>query len=177
MSTTTRPRVAVRYPTRVAPPRTASPSDSLDAPWSTPTRPPRSWFDLPAWCAPGQRLTIDDTGRIYGYLATFDTPMRLADGRVWTAPRSPSNYRVAHQGAVTLDDGDVLACAVLGARGHSEDGAHYSDPSTARAVVRFVDTHGGIALAGAILPGTTAREVDEVRRCSLSGDWRGGDLI
>src|SRR5262245_49122817 len=102
--TTTRPRAEVQYHYPRTTTRTATPTNAPDRPWPTPARPPRAWFDLPAWCAPGTRLTVDDDGRVYGYLATFDQAMRLADGRTFTAPRSPSRYALAHQGAVTLDD-------------------------------------------------------------------------
>ena len=164
-------------------PRPTHPTPALtgnEAPYPTPTRPPAEWFERPDFLSPGQRLQVMPEGRIYGYLIGRD-PVRLANGELFSAPRSPSGYTRARQGRVTTMEGDEVRVMLLGARGHPDDDQAYADPDRARALVAVGDDEHGVWIAGSLVPGTTYGDVAEMRRCSLSGDWRatehGTDLV
>ncbi|AVM01894.1 hypothetical protein C6V83_18115 [Gordonia iterans] len=129
-------------------------------------------------------LTVTADGRVYGHLATFDTPhIGFANQRV-TPPRSQTNYAYFHQGVVRTGDGDLPVGKLTLGTGHAPvDGrtdavaaaAHYDNTGTVAAVVRAGEDQHGIWLAGRIVPGTPDERVDELRRSGVSGDWRGID--
>jgi hypothetical protein len=162
---TSRPRVGVRWL-----------NEAARVHHTPPDRPPAHWFARPPWLAYGQRLTIDPDGHLYGYLCPR-TPFRLGDGALFTAPVSPSGYTRVMQGTVEVDTGALIRVAVIGAQGHHASVAHYTDPSTARAVVTVGDDDGGVWLSGALLSNATAADVATLRRSSLSGHWERGDLL
>jgi hypothetical protein len=170
-------RAVLRHPD--AHPRPASqPRPRLpEHPWPAPARPPASWFTATdQWPSPGQRLTVENNGQVFGSLCTRTPFVPGGWEREWVAPRSPSRYAIAHQGSVECDDGTVVRGAVIGAILHSEDGApgwhrHYTHPDRAVALVRFYDRPAGIVFCGSLVPNLSYGDVLELRRCSVSGHW------
>lgn len=145
-----------------------------------PLAPPVEWFGNPE-LAGATPLTIDDDGRVYGHLATWDTcHIGYPASQCQAPPRSPSGYANFHVGEVKCSDGRLLPVGslVLGTR-HADISAtyaaamtHYSDSGHAVAVVRAGEDNFGIWVAGALVPDVDETKIATLRRSPLSGDWR-----
>ncbi len=167
--------------------RLARAGADFDQPFPVPAYPPRAWFyEKPDWLEPGQRLTVvtdgPEIGRVAGYY--FDRDSCILDGTAtcWRPPPSPSGFDMFHQGNVETEDGEIVRVGVVGQTGgHASPftdiattQAHYGDPSRQRLLVRAFDDldNGGAYVVGAVAPNLTYGDIAEIRRSSLSGDWR-----
>ncbi|MET9199042.1 hypothetical protein [Gordonia sp. NPDC003585] len=123
-------------------------------------------------------LQVDDDGNVRGHLACWDTP-HIGYADVVTPPRTASGYQFFHQGVVRTAAGDLPVGKLTIGTGHAGPNgdhlaaaAHYDNTGSTVAVVRAGEDAHGIWLAGKIVPGTADVRIDELRRSSVSGDWR-----
>lgn len=127
-------------------------------------------------------LQVTDDGRVFGHLAGWRSCHIGFQGACVTAPRSASNYRYFHQGAVRLADGrDLPVGKITIGTGHAPTrpgvgataaAAHYDNTGSVICVVRCGEDQHGVWVAGRTLPGTSDTRLDELRRSGISGDWR-----
>ncbi len=160
------------------------------------TAPPAAWFHLAeptelgelidqgdgTWAMP---LTITDDGQVYGHVARWGQCHTGYAGRCVQPPASASGYRDFHVGQVVTAEGEALSvgCLTVGAD-HAPNylraaGAqdHYAHTALAWADVVATDGAFGPWVAGALRPNVTPELVRVLRASSLSGDWRGGELV
>lgn len=143
------------------------------------TAPPRTAFNAPDLDGPTP-LTVSDTGRVFGHIATWDTCHIGYPGQCVTPPQSPSGYAFFHTGAVVADDGSEIAVGHLTIDvGHADASlrspealAHYDNSGTAVAYVRAGEDAHGIWVAGVVKPEATPEQVRALRASPISGDWR-----
>jgi hypothetical protein len=143
-----------------------------------PVVPPREWFDNPR-LKKATPLTVDDDGRVYGHIASWDTNhIGLAYGT--KPPRSRSNYAYFHTGVCRTDDGsDVPVGQLTLAGGHAsleasamEAVKHYDDTGSAIADVHAGEDAYGIWVSGALRPAAQPEQIRALRASAPSGDWR-----
>lgn len=154
-------------------------SNSLRASAATVTAPPRRAFEAPDLSGPTP-LTVSDTGRVFGHIATWDTCHIGYPGQCVTPPPSPSGYAFFHTGAIVADDGSEVAVGHLTIdTGHADAAlrspealAHYDNTGTAVAYVRAGEDAFGIWVAGVVRPDATPEQVRALRASPISGDWR-----
>jgi hypothetical protein len=158
--------------------------------------PPRWWFELPE-PVPGDPhlteqpdgtlacpLTIADDGQVFGHVARWGQCHVGYPGACVTAPASASGYRDYHLGAVHTEGAQLaVGCLTIGCD-HAPDylgasGArdHYAHTGLAWGDVRVVDGAMGPWACGALRPDVRPELVRVLRASTLSGDWRGGELI
>lgn len=143
------------------------------------TAPPRAAFNAPDLDGPTP-LTVSDTGRVFGHIATWDTCHIGYPGQCVTPPSSPSGYAFFHTGAVVTDEGEEVAVGHLTIdTGHADANlrspealAHYDNSGTAVAYVRAGEDAHGIWVAGVVRPDATPEQVRALRASPISGDWR-----
>lgn len=147
-----------------------------------PVNPPAEWFTPPDDLAPNTGLTVTDDGRVYG--RWYNAGQCIVGYENACPVPSPTRCAAFHQSTIAVDEGDGklhdLTVGIIGqSGGHARENAtvsaaarHYSDPDRQRIVARIgEDEHGGW-FAGALVPGLTRQQVEQVRRSSTSGDWR-----
>lgn len=145
---------------------------------AAPTNPPASWFGNPS-LDKATPLTIDDDGRVYGHIATWETD-HIGYNYGVKPPRSRSNYAYFRTGLVRTEDGNDVAVGQLTlAGGHAPLDAdarravqHYDDTQSAVADVAAGEDAFGIWVAGGLRPGVTPEQVRSLRASAPSGDWR-----
>ena len=150
---------------------------------SFPLYPPRDWFSKPEGMSNTQKITVEDSGRVYGYVALFDTCLlnkkNLNSSTCWKVPRE-DDYSFAMQGDTKCDDGSVIHTANIGGdRGHAPDSysaedanKFYADTSTQLMRVVYGADEYGIWCAGALWPDVTETDIARIKASPLSGDWR-----
>lgn len=144
---------------------------------AAPVSPPNSWFDDPCLTDPTP-LTIDDDGRVYGHIATWDTD-HIGNFGV-KPPRSRSNYAYFRTGLLRTEEGSDVAVGQLtlagGHAGLDVDARraveHYDNTASAVADVACGEDACGIWVAGSLRPGVTPEQVRTLRASAPSGDWR-----
>lgn len=151
---------------------------------AAPVRPPLDWFGKPDLPGPTP-VTVSDTGRVFGHIATWGTCHVGLPGCV-TAPFSASNYAYFLQGEQTCHDGTTLPVGTLTYGGGHADASlahrpaqsHYDDVGTAVAKVVAGEDEFGIWVAGWMLPDVSPEAAEGFRSSPVSGDWRriGGAL-
>lgn len=151
---------------------------------AAPHNPPREWFQRYNTNKP-MPLRVDEDGRVYGYLALWESTHIGVAGNV-RPPMSASNYKFFRTGYVVAADGtEVTTGSLTLTGGHaplkaSADQAarHYDDTKSAVVDVVAGEDQFGIWLAGALRPTTTPDQVRAMRASAISGDWRpiGGRL-
>lgn len=143
-----------------------------------PVTPPAQWFENPQ-LGKATPLTVDDEGRVFGHIATWDTDhIGLPFGT--RAPRSRSKYSYFHTGVCRTEEGtDIPVGQLTLAGGHADITAsaaeavkHYDDTASAVADIHAGEDNYGIWVAGALRPGTTPEQVRALRASAPSGDWR-----
>lgn len=161
----------------------------LDAPFPTPygTTPPVDWFTEPHHdVLPGASALITADGRFCAYSHEWDRcHVSFTDsGECWTPPRSVTGNRTFHQSRVQADAGagqlvEIPVGVIPFGDGHApldatvaEAQQHYDRPERVTVWARAVETDDGCVMCGAIVPGTTNRQVALMRASALSGDWR-----
>lgn len=145
---------------------------------AAPIAPPREWFQRYNTNKP-MPLTVDDNGRVYGYLALWESTHIGVAGQV-RPPRNVSNYKFFRTGVVRTAEGvDVTTGSLTLTGGHAPLNAsaqsaikHYDDTSSAVVDVVAGEDQFGIWLAGALRPTVTPEQVRALRASALSGDWR-----
>lgn len=146
--------------------------------------PPTDWFRAPE-LAELQPVTVDEDGRVSGYLAAWGVEHRSYPGRAVTPPRSASGYRPFNSRPVATSEGLVDVGLITMGTGHAALGldraaaaAHYDNTGTMAAVVRAGEDSRGIWLAGAVLPDLSDEQRLRLSLSRFSGDWRqeGGGL-
>lgn len=143
-----------------------------------PVNPPDEWFSDPGLEGPTP-LTVDDDGRVYGHLATFDQAHIGLPGRV-RAPKSRSGYAYFKTGQLVTASGKKVNVGQLTlAGGHAPlqaDAAaavaHYDNTASACADINVGEDRWGIWAAGAIRPEITPTQLRTLRASAPSGDWR-----
>lgn len=155
--------------------------------------PPIEWFDDPELAELTRHPVLTAEGRVYGHLAGWqDCHLNFPD-RCETPWRSQAGYAYAHVSNPPHPDvpedwrnAENGWCGVLSAVGghwttdpsdpRTRDWqaaqAHYDDPRSATAYVRFGEDEHGIWFAGALRPGVDREQVAMFRSHRLSGDWR-----
>lgn len=145
--------------------------------------PPIDWFRDPQLDGPTPPKVTPE-GRIYGHIATWDTPHIGMPGRTM-APRSRYDYGYFHVGETTALDGDTpvdISCGKLTLdTGHpSTDpevtaaaaAAHYDNTGTAVASVCAGEDAYGIWFSGVVDSDLDELRLRKLRRSEVSGDWR-----
>ncbi len=146
-----------------------------------PLKPPADWFatdETPGPCP----LTVTPDGRVFGHLATWDQCHTGFPNACQLAPRSATDYRMFHVGALETDDGTQVAVGriiVGGNDGHAPIGmsadaaqAFYDKTGSVGAFVRAQDGRHGIWLSGCVRSDAPASVVRDLRANPPSGDWR-----
>ncbi|TXH09707.1 MAG: hypothetical protein E6R04_07325 [Spirochaetes bacterium] len=157
-------------------PSAISASASIAA--AIPVEPPLSWFEDPQLSGPTP-IQVDNNGRLFGHIATWDTRHIGMAGEV-NPPRSSSNYAYFHTGVVRTAEGNDVKVGQLTLSGghapiHLDASAavrHYDDTHSAFADVHAGEDAYGIWVAGALRPGTGPAEIRALRASAPSGDWR-----
>jgi hypothetical protein len=145
-----------------------------------PLTPPQHWFYMqePNELTP---LTVTPDGQVYGHLASWDQCHVGFPRSCQLAPRSRSNYKWFHLGAIRTHEGtDVpVGRLTVGAKGHAplgldSNGAmeHYDQTGTVGAFVRATDGRLGIWICGAVRSDCPAEKVRDMMANPPSGDWR-----
>lgn len=145
---------------------------------AAPIKPPREWFQRYPSNTP-MPLSIDDNGRVYGYLALWNSN-HIGMRQAVKPPRSSSNYRYFRTGVVRTDEGvDVTVGNITLVGGHaslqaSADEAvrHYDDTNSAVLDVVAGEDKFGIWLAGSLRPTVSPEQIRALRASAISGDWR-----
>jgi hypothetical protein len=145
---------------------------------SFPVAPPDEWFQNPNLPGPTP-LTVDESGHVYGHIATFDVPHIGMPGKVH-APRSKSGYAFFKTGQLVTASGAKINVGQLTlAGGHaplSADAAtavaHYDNTDSAMVDLNIGDDRWGIWVAGAVRPEITTDQLRSLRAAAPSGDWR-----
>lgn len=145
---------------------------------AAPLNPPREWFRKYNTTTP-QPISVDDDGRVYGYLALWKSD-HIGYSAGQKPPRSSCDYKYFRSGVVRTDDGtDVTVGNLTLVGGHAPMSAsaheavkHYDDTSSAVADVVAGDDEFGIWVAGALRPTVTKEQIRAMRASGISGDWR-----
>lgn len=145
-----------------------------------PLHPPKSWFDKPEVIPTDKRITIEPEGRVYGYIALWDTCHVGHPGCVRPPRISPSNYEYAHQGEALTSEGELVKVAVVaGGIPHAPVDMstaavpeYYENTGTQLMRVRYGADDNGLWFSGALWPDVSDRMVADIRASSISGDWR-----
>jgi hypothetical protein len=143
-----------------------------------PVAPPDEWYGNPEFTGPTP-MQVDDDGRVYGHIATFDVTHIGMAGAVH-APKSKSGYAYFMTGALKTASGKQVNVGQLTLSGghaplHADAGAavkHYDDTNSAVADVAVGEDAYGIWAAGSLRPNITPEQVRVFRASPLSGDWR-----
>jgi len=155
--------------------------ESLEAA-AAPLDPPREWFADPQLSGPTP-IRIDDEGRIFGHLATWDVchiASPAGEGVCVVAPHSAMGYARFHTGTTRTAAGEIIDTGKItmgtGHAGPRSSGAaaaaHYDNTGAAVADVRAGEDAYGIWVAGALRPSVTPEQIRTLRASPLSGDWR-----
>ncbi len=145
---------------------------------AAPVNPPSAWFTDPQLDSPTP-LTVDDEGRVFGHIATWDTNhVGLSNGV--RPPRSRSNYAYFRTGLVKTIEGEDIAVGnltLLGGHAPLDASAqlavkHYDDTQSAVADVTAGEDQFGIWVSGGLRPHVTPEQVRTFRASAPSGDWR-----
>lgn len=149
-----------------------------------PDVPDASWFQEPDPSDMRGALTIEDNGRIYGWLAPGDVPHRSFPDKRITAPMGNVDYtNFLGRETIVAGGGRVVTGALTMDCGHASLGEsdpevaldHYDNACSIVASVNVgerTQEPRGVWFAGALMPGVTADQVTRMMACVLSGDWR-----
>lgn len=146
---------------------------------AAPVAPPREWFDDPKLSGPTP-IAVTADGRVMGHLAAWGVCHTKWQDRCVTAPRNSSGYKYFLNGTVlTADGATVRVGKITMGTGHADTrygwvpaADHYDNTGVPVAVVAAGEDQWGIWVAGAMAPEADERDVAQLRRSPLSGDWR-----
>lgn len=143
-------------------------------------RPPADHFANPRLVEP-TKLTVTADGRVYGHLATWDTPHIGYDGKLVYPPKSGDGaYGYFRQSQVMTASGDVVPVGIITMNtGHAAENlsadaaaAHYDNTGTMVAAVNVGEDALGIWIAGSMLPDVSPELRTRFSLARVSGDWR-----
>jgi hypothetical protein len=124
-------------------------------------------------------IVDDETGHVYGHVATWDT-CHIGKVPCVTPPHSAMDYGFFLHGEVLTDAGPVPVGQITLGTGHAsaELGiigamAHYDNTGSAVADVYCGEDDLGIWVSGRLRDGVTEKQIHELRAAAPSGDWRG----
>jgi hypothetical protein len=146
---------------------------------AVPLTPPAAWFEDPK--LEGRTpLTVDDDGRVFGHIATWDMDHTSPNLRNIKPPRSFSNYAYFNRGVIRTEEGtDATVGQLTLAGGHAgmqasarEAARHYDDTASAVADVHAGEDKYGIWVAGSLRTTVEPHQVRALRASVPSGDWR-----
>lgn len=146
---------------------------------------PLDWFLDPELDGPTP-LTVDESGRVFGHIATWGTCHIGMAGQCIQPPHSQTDYAYFRTGAVRVSDiadggtsRDVSVGHLTLRTGHAstelsarETAAHYDNTGTAVADVAAGEDAFGIWVAGSVRRGVPAELMAELMASPISGDWR-----
>jgi len=146
---------------------------------AAPLNPPREWFRRPENVTAPTPISVDDNGRVFGYLALWKSN-HIGYSKKQRPPRSASDYAYFRTGVVRTDDGtDVTVGNLTLVGGHASMQAsaqeavqHYDNTNSAVADVVAGEDKFGIWVAGVLRPTVTPEQVRAMRASAVSGDWR-----
>jgi len=143
-----------------------------------PINPPQAWFDHPGTIPTDRRITITPEGRVYGYVALWDTCHAGLPGCQKAPKGSPSDYGYAHQGETLTQEGTLVATANIGGGAghapldHGAPPAFYENTSTQLMRVKYGEDEKGLWFSGAMWPDANELSIARIRASAVSGDWR-----
>lgn len=150
--------------------------------YDVPLHPPAAWFSPPfAGIPTDKRITITASGRVYGYIALWNTCHVGFNGTCIKPPRgSDSNYEYAHQGETETEEGTFIKTAVIaGGSDHAPLDAessfvpkYYENTGTQLMRVRYGEDDNGLWFSGALWPNVDDLQIAHIRASAVSGDWR-----
>lgn len=151
---------------------------------NVPLEPPTDWFTDPGLTGP-TKVRVTDHGRVYGHIATWDTNHVGFPGQSVRPPQSATDYAHYRRNRVRCADGtQVWTGALVMGTGHADTRvssasamAHYDDTGYNVADVVCGEDEIGIWFSGCLRPGSSPLQVLTLDRYSVSGDWRGGELV
>lgn len=168
---------AIRAAIHVGPPREDAPNRDIESLVAAVEAPANAFLpaeDLPA----PTPFTVADDGTHDGHLALWASCHIGYPGCV-TPPREDSFDFYNLGDVVTADGRHVPVGKVTVGCGHAGGdlswrtaSAHYDNSGTAVGAAHAVADRWGIRLPGALVADVSGRQVDELRRSPLSGDWR-----
>lgn len=144
-----------------------------------PVAPPRDWFNDPKLDGPTP-IAVTADGRVMGHLAAWGTCHAGIGNQCVMAPRSAVSYKYFLNGTVVTADGTAVKVGKITAgTGHADTrlgwvpaSDHYDNTGTQMAIVAAGEDRWGIWVSGAMVPEADERDVAQLRRSPLSGDWR-----
>jgi len=145
-----------------------------------PDAPPAAWFADPQIEDPFPGIRVTDDGRVYGYLALWDTCHVGFQDQCVMAPRSAIDYAAFRSGEIiTAEGGRIAVGTITTGSGHAPLNAstlrakeHYDHTGWGAADVACGENGHGIWLAGAVRSGQSSAELREFMAAKVSGDWR-----
>lgn len=142
---------------------------------------PRALFDEPLDIQPGQVITYDETGRVYGYVGEKDRIALGMGGREVRTPYSLKDYRPFHQSVVNTDQGPLrVGRLVVGRLGkdHCDTGIgvaaaanYYTNQCDTWAYVRAGQNKHGVWVSGVLNPRAPHDMILEASKGPNSGHW------
>lgn len=164
-----------------------SPGDSEVYVMVIPEAPPAEWFEEPpADLISENVLTVTDEGRIYGWVAPPGALHRSYSKDVPVPSGNVDYSSYLGRRAVVAGGGQIAAGVLTMDCGHAPVSPAFRDPSAAAdhydntcSMVASVNvgekkTRDGVGtwMAGSLLSGLTASQIQRIRMSAVSGDWR-----
>lgn len=151
--------------------------------WDRP-EPPADAFTNPLLSKP-TKITVTDDARVYGHIACWESSHIGFTDRDVRPPSSETGYAMFHRHPVRCDNGQrVKTGALVMGTSHADltmstsaASSHYDHTGHVVADVVAGEDEHGIWVAGHLHPDVTPLQVTVLDRYSLSGDWRGGELV
>lgn len=145
-----------------------------------PLNPPIEWFSPPSDIPTDKRFVIEPDGKVFGYVALWNTCHAGLSGCTRPPKGSPTSYEYAHQGETLTAGGEIIRTAVIaGGTGHAPIEQNsllvpefYENTGTQLMRVRYGEDDNGLWFAGALWPDVNDLDVARIRASSVSGDWR-----
>lgn len=146
-----------------------------------PMEPPAEWFSPPEDGIPtDRRITIEPSGRVYGYIAGKGIAHVGHQGRRTAPIGEGALYDMAHQGVTLTASGEEIKTAVIpGGIAHAGPGLNaqeaadvYANTGNQLMRVRYGEDENGLWFAGALFPDVNELDIVKIRASGLSGDWR-----
>jgi 2'-5' RNA ligase len=125
-------------------------------------------------------MTInEETGHVYGHIATWGTCHVGFPGECKEVPHSRTNYAYFQTGSILTTAGPVSVGQLTLGGGHADlklgmraAMAHYDNVTSAIADVCAYEDDYGIMVSGVLREDLSAKTLREARAASYSGDWR-----
>ena len=141
--------------------------------------PPAAWFANPQLQGPTP-LAVTADGEVVGHGALWRTCHAGIGDRCVMAPKSAVDYKFFLNGSVLTAEGSMVRVGkITMGTGHADKtwgyvpaADHYDNTGTTIAITAAGEDRFGIWFHGAVVPGATDSQIQELRRSPISGDWR-----